>query len=202
MEGAASIYAIGSATAAIAGSPASSLIFEWFANWFHKKRLAKRVRGLILIRGVTTMCQKLTSPECVYIDCDSLHQTLQAPKSAEEVGKPSNPVDEILAFSIIKKHIINITNVFKGKIILVSKNNELLKSLPVKCENTFFAAFSKEMESNIGVIFPNEKEHHDAEVAKFRIMRELNEDRVFINDNMKELYENVSKKFGSKRIVL
>jgi hypothetical protein len=58
------------------------------------------------------------------------------------------------------------------------------------------------MESNIGVIFPNEKEHHDAEVAKFRIMRELNEDRVFINDNMKELYENVSKKFGSKRVVL
>ena len=28
------LYAIGSATAAIAGSPASTLVFEWLANWY------------------------------------------------------------------------------------------------------------------------------------------------------------------------
>jgi hypothetical protein len=198
----ASLYAIGSATAAIAGSPASTLVFEWLANWYHKKRLSKRVRGLILLKGVTSMCQKLTSPECVYIDCDCLYQTLTAPKSAEDVAKPANVVDDLLSFSIIKKHILNITSVFKGKIILVSKNPDLLKSLPLKSENIFFAAFSRDMEENIGVIFPNEAEHHAAEIAKYRIMRELDEERMFLNDNLKELYENVCKKFDSKKVML
>lgn len=198
----ASLYAIGSATAAIAGSPASTLVFEWLANWYHKKRLSKRLRGLILLKGVTSMCQKLTSPECVYIDCDCLYQTLTAPKSAEDVAKPANVVDDLLSFSIIKKHILNITSVFKGKIILVSKNPDLLKSLPLKSENIFFAAFSRDMEENIGVIFPNEAEHHAAEIAKYRIMRELDEERMFLNDNLKDLYENVCKKFDSKKVML
>ena len=197
-----SIYAISSSLSAIAGATPTNLIADWIFNRFHKRRLAKRVRGLVLLKGVTTLCQKLTTNQCVYIDCDSLYQTLTAPKSAEEVGKPSNPVDEIMAFSIIKKHIINITTVFKGKIILVSKNPELLKMLPVKSENTYFFAFSREMESNIGVIFPNEKEHHDAEVSKFRILQEFDAERIVLNDTLKELYENVAKKFDSKRVQL
>jgi hypothetical protein len=198
----AGLYAIGSATAAIAGSPASTLVFEWLANWYHKKRLSKRVRGLILLKGVTTMCQKLTSPDCVYIDCDSLYQQLNAPKSAEDVSKVANVVDDLLSFSIIKKHILNITSVFKGKMILVSKNPELLKSLPVKNENIFFAAFSRDMEQNIGVIFPNESDHHAAEISKYRIMLDLDEERMFLNENLKELYENVCKKFDSKKVML
>lgn len=198
----AGLYAIGSAVGAVAGSPASSLIFDVLINWFHKKRLAKRVRGLLMMKGVTTLCQKLTSPDCVYIDVDSLQQTLNAPKSAEEANKPSNPVDDILAYSIIKKHIINISSVFKGKIILVSKNYELLKSLPVKLENIYFAVFSRELEGNIGVIFQNEKEHRDAEVQKFRDLQHFVTERIYINDSMKELYENTEKIFCSKKVQL
>lgn len=198
----ASIYAIGSGVSALASAAQSNLLADWILNWFHKRRLSKRVRGLVLLKGGTTLCQKLTTPECVYIDCDSLYQTLNAPKSADDVAKPSNPVDEIMAYSIIKKHIINITSVFKGKIILVSKCLELLKTLPVKNENTFFFAFSREMESNIGVIFPNEKEHHEATVNKFRIIQQFDAERIILNDNMKELYENVANKFDSKRVML
>jgi hypothetical protein len=202
METAASIYAIGSGVSALAGAAPSNLIADWIASWFHKRRLAKRVRAVVLLKGVTTLCQKLTTPECVYIDCDSLYQTLNSPKSADEVAKPSNPVDEIMAYSIIKKHIINITSVFKGKIILVSKCLELLKTLPVKNENIYFFAFSREMETNIGVIFPNDKEHHDATVSKFRILQQFDTERIVLNDNMKDLYESVAKKFDSKRVML
>lgn len=197
-----SIYAISSGVSALAGAAPTSILADWIFSWFHKKRLAKRVRGLVLLKGVTTLCQKLTTSECVYIDCDSLYQTLNIPKSAEDVTLPSNPVDEIMAYSVIKKHIINITSVFKGKIVLVSKSLELLKTLPVKSENTFFAAFSRDMESNIGVIFPNDKEHHQAEVSKFRILQHFDAERIFLNDNMKELYDNVCKKFDSKRVML
>jgi hypothetical protein len=204
---AAGVYAIGSGVAAMAGSPASSLLVDWFSSWWHKRRLAKRVRGLVLLKGITTLCTKLTTNEVVYIDCDSLLQTLQMPKDAEELAAQqtgakhpaSNPIDMLLAHAVIKNHIINITQVFKGKIILVSKTLDLLHALPVKRENIFFAAFSKEMEENIGVIFANEAAHHQAMVEKFRIMREIDEERVYIADNLKDLYDKTSAKFGSIR---
>jgi len=199
----AGLYAIGSGVSALAGSPASSLLFDWVSNWYHKRRLRQRVRGLVMLKGVTTLCQKLTTSEVVYIDCDSLWQTLQAPRDAEALAKQQNgeinPVDAVLAYCTIKRHIINICAVFKGKIVLVSKSLDLLHALPVKHENIYFAAFSKEMESNVTVIFPDVTSHHKAEVDKFRVMREIDEEHTYISDTMKELYDATAEKFGSKR---
>jgi hypothetical protein len=207
---AAGIYALSSSVSAVAGSPASSLLFDWVSSWWQKRRLSKRVRGLVLLKGITTLCQKLSTPEVVYIDCDSLLQSLKLPHSAEELAAQqsgvkhpvSNPIDELMCHAVVKNHIINITNVFKGKIVLVSKTLDLLYALPVKRENIYFAAFSKEMETNIGVIFANDVDHHRAEVEKFRIMREIEEERVYISDTMKDLYEKTADKFGSKRTQL
>jgi hypothetical protein len=207
---AAGIYSISSGVAALAGSPASSLLVDWFSSWWNKRRLAKRVRGLVLLKGITSLCTKLTTGDVVYIDCDSLLQTLQMPKDAEELAAQqsgvkhptSNPIDSLMCHAVVKNHIINITNVFKGKIVLVSKTADLLYALPVKRENIYFAAFSKEMEQNIGVIFANEADHHRAEVEKFRIIREIAEERVYVCDSMKDLYDKTAEKFGSKRTQL
>ena len=200
-----SIYAIGSGVAALAGSPASSLLADMLSSWWHKRRLRRRVSGLILVKGVSTMCQKLSNSECVYIDCDTLWQNLNAPSCAESHAKNPdeiNPVDAMISYSIIKNHIINITNVFRGKIILVSKCHDLLRALPVKNENIYFAAFSKEMESNVCVIFSSEQEHHEAQLNKFRIMRSIPEERTYLCESMKDLYEKTCEKFGSKMVSL
>jgi len=104
-----------------------------------------------------------------------------------------------LAYSVIKRHIINITQVWKGKIVFVSKNLELLKTLPIKYENIYFGAFSKECEKNVSnVIYSTPEEHHQAEIQKFRVMRELPAERVFICDTIKELYEKSAEKFETK----
>lgn len=200
-----SIYAIGSGVSALAGSPASSMLADWFSSWWHKRRLSKRMRGLVLLKGVSTMCQRLSNSECVYIDCDTLWQTLNAPKDAESMAKKPediNPVDAMLAYAVIKNHIINITNVFKGKIILVSKSLDLLHALPLKREHFHFAAFSRDMESNIGIIFANEAEHNAAQIQKFRVMRDLPEERVFIVESLKDLYDKTAEKFGTKKVTL
>jgi len=201
-----SLYAISSGVAAVAGSPASSLFFDFIQNWYNKKRLARRVRGLILLKGITSMCAKLTNNETVYIDCDYLLQTLQMPKDAVDHNKnqhqQANPVDLMLSYSIIRKHILNIASIFKGQIILVSKTIDLLIALPVKYNNIYFAAFSRDMEANIGVIYSNEQEHHLAEIEKFRIMRNIDEEHTYIVDNLQDLYNKTADKFGSKRVQL
>jgi hypothetical protein len=202
-EVSAGIYAIGSACGAMAGSPVSTIFASWLGNKFAKYRLRKRLSALVMLRGVSTLCSKLTTPHVLFLDVDKLFQTLNVPESAAaDASGQRNPVDVLLSYPVIRAHIVNVASVYKGRIVLVSKSLELLHALPVKEEAITFAAFSRQCEENIKVIYPSEAEHHAGEIEKYRIIRELKEEQIFISDSLAELYKKVEERYGVKRVQL
>ena len=200
-----SLYAIGSAVGAVAGSPATTAIFDAVGNWWTRRKLRHRVRGLVMMKGCSTLCEKLTTTDCVFIDCDKLLQNLTIPVDAEsDKKKPDdpNPVDKLLCYGIIKRHITNIAGVWKDRIVLVSRHLDLLEMLPVQKKNIHFCAFSKEAEKNLGVIYSNEAEHAEAQLNKFRTIQELPETQVYIADSLKEAYDMTKSRFDCKKSAL
>ena len=206
MEATAGIYAIGSAVGAMAGSPVSSIFASWLGNWFAKRRLRKRLSALIILKGVSTLCSKLTTGDVLFLDVDKLFQTLNVPVDATADAAAQhaqrNPVDVLLSYPVIRSHIVNVASVYKGRIILVSKSLELIHSLPVREEAITFACFSRACEENIKVIYPSEAEHHAGEIEKYRILREIPETQMFVSDSLAELYKKVEEKYGVKRVQL
>ena len=205
MEATAGIYAIGSAVGAMAGSPASSLFASWLGNKWAKYRLRKRLSALIMLRGVSTLCSKLTTADVLFLDVDKLFQTLNVPlDAAADAAAPAqrNPVDVLLSYPVIRSHIVNVASVYKGRIVLVSKSLELLHSLPVKEEAITFAAFSRACEENIKVIYPTEADAHAGEVEKYRVIRQLPETQMFVSDSLAELYKKTEERYGVKRVQL
>jgi hypothetical protein len=203
MEATAGIYAIGSACAAVAGSPVSSIFASWLGNRFAKYRLRKRLSALVMLRGVSTLCSKLTTPHVLFLDVDKLWQTLNVPLDATaDASAQRNPVDVLLSYPVIRSHIVNVASVYKGRIVLVSKSLELIHALPVREEAITFAAFSRQCEENIKVIYPSEHAAHEGEVEKYRIIRELKEEQIFISDSLAELYKKVEERYGVKRVQL
>jgi len=203
MEATAGIYAIGSAVGAMAGSPVSSIFASWLGNKFAKYRLRKRLSALVMLRGVSTLCAKLTTPHVLFLDVDKLYQTLNVAESAAaDASAQRNPVDVLLSYPVIRAHIVNVASVYKGRIVLVSKSLELIHALPVREEAITFAAFSRQCEENIKVIYPSEHAAHEGEVEKYRIIRELKEEQIFISDSLAELYKKVEERYGVKRVQL
>jgi hypothetical protein len=203
MEATAGIYAIGSAVGAMAGSPVSSIFASWLGNKFAKYRLRKRLSALVMLRGVSTLCAKLTTPHVLFLDVDKLFQTLNVAESAAaDASAQRNPVDVLLSYPVIRAHIVNVASVYKGRIVLVSKSLELIHALPVREEAITFAAFSRQCEENIKVIYPSEHAAHEGEVEKYRIIRELKEEQIFISDSLAELYKKVEERYGVKRVQL
>ena len=202
-EVSAGIYAIGSAVGAMAGSPVSSIFASWLGNKFAKYRLRKRLSALVMLRGVSTLCAKLTTPHVLFLDVDKLYQTLNVAESAAaDASAQRNPVDVLLSYPVIRAHIVNVASVYKGRIVLVSKSLELIHALPVREEAITFAAFSRQCEENIKVIYPSEHAAHEGEVEKYRIIRELKEEQIFISDSLAELYKKVEERYGVKRVQL
>lgn len=199
----ASVYAISSGISAIAGSPVSSVIGNWLGKWFLKRRLKRRSGGLLIMKGVSTLCQKLTTPTHLYLDVDRLYQQLTAPKSAEDLNKAAqhNPVDDYLAYPIIKNHISNISSIFKGQIILVSKSLDLLHAMPIYPESVLFGCFSKDMEESVGqIIYSSPTEHNSAIVEKFRDLQKIPPNQVIYVSTLNELYDKTAAHFGSTRV--
>ena len=78
--------------------------------------------------------------------------------------------------------------------------NKLLHCVKMDNENITFYAFSRDMEKNIGVIFPSEIERAHAELSKFRIMRQIDENQVVVVDNLGDLEKKVKEKYNLNKI--
>ena len=155
--------------------------------------------GILLLKGCSTLCQKLSNNEVLFFDIDILYKELTAPKEAGDNKEPG-VVENFTCYPILKNHVFNLTNIYTGKVVIVSHSLELLKAVGVYNENIKFYAFSKEMEKNIGVIFPSEIDRSHAELTKFRTIREHPEDQVVIIDSLKDLEDKIKAQYNQNSI--
>jgi hypothetical protein len=174
-----------------------------FSNWIYLKykkwKLKKRLTGVLLLKGVSTLCQKLSNSEVLLFDIDVLYRELTAPKEATDHKEPT-VVENYTAYPILRQHVFNLTNIYKGQIIVVSHNLDLLRAVGIYEENIRFYAFSKNMETNIGVIFPSEVDRAHCELTKFRYIRDLKEQQVVLVDNLQDLEKKIKEHYHQNNI--
>lgn len=178
----------------------NSSIGRLFTNYVYNKimswRLKRRLHGIILLKGVSTLCEKHSSNNILFLDIDKLFNELTAPKDATEANKAPSVLDSYMAYPIIRNHLYSISRCFKKNIVCVSHNIELLNALSIPTENTWFYAFSKEMDQRTGPLFPDEKAHADSIVSKLRIRDQFEEDHVIIVESMADLDVKIKIRFN------
>lgn len=189
------VYAISSLATAISSSPGRALT-SWLCHQFLKWKLKKKLFGIVLLKGCSTICQKLSSDQILFFDVDVLYHQLVAPKSAEEVNKKPTVLENYTAYPILRTHLYNLSKVYKNRIVIVSKSLELLKALGIYDDHLYFYAFSKEMEEKVSLIYTDEKVHKEAEVNKFRIKDQMKPSNVVIIESMADLESKLKTQFA------
>jgi hypothetical protein len=189
-----------SSVAGTVGKSVSGIFSTWMYAKYKKWRLKKRLTGVLLLKGVSTVCQKLSNNEVLFFDIDVLYRDLTSPKEAVEDHKEPTVVENFTAYPILRNHVFNLTNIYKGQIIIVSHSLELLRAVGIYEENIKFYAFSKAMEQNIGVIFPSEVDRAYAELTKFRTIREMNAEQIVLVDNLQDLEKKIKEQYHQNKI--
>jgi hypothetical protein len=189
-----------SSVAGTVGKSVSGIFSNWMYTKYKKWRLKKRLTGVLLLKGVSTISQKLSNNEVLFFDIDVLYRELTAPKEAVEDHKEPTVVENFTAYPILRNHVFNLTNIYKGQIIIVSHSLELLRAVGIYEENIKFYAFSKTMEQNIGVIFPSEVDRAYAELTKFRTIREMNAEQIVLVDNLQDLEKKLKEQYHQNKI--
>lgn len=199
-----SIYALSSGAIAAATSPPSSAVASWLSARYWKWRNRKKIFGCLIMKGKTTICNKLNSrdPPFLFLDVDTLYEKYAAPAEANTVNQIPSQLENYMIYPLIREHIQRCSQLYKGSIVLVSSNLDLLKSCPVYFSQIHFFPFSKEMEENIGVIFPSEKEHTAATINKFRYLREIPATQTTVVESLGDMEKKIKEKFGINTIAI
>jgi hypothetical protein len=190
-----------SSVASTVGKSVGGIFSTWIYHKYKKWRLKKRLTGCLLLKGVSTLAQKLSNSQVLFFDIDVIYRELTAPKEATDHKEPS-VVENYTAYPILRNHVFNLTNIYKGQIIVLSHNLELLRAVGVYEENIKFYAFSKDMEKNIGVIFPSEIDRAHCELTKFRYIRELKEEQIVLVDNLHDLEKKIKDFYHQNNITV
>lgn len=189
------LYAISSA---VVGTANSSL-GKAFTNYCYSKwmswRLKKRIHGIVLIKGVSHLCQRLSSPDILFLDVDILYEQLTAPKDAESVEKKPTVLESFMAYPIIRNHLYTISRVFKKNIVCVSHSHELVQALSISSENIWFYAFSREMDGRTLPLFTDEKAHAESVVNKLRTRDRFEENKIVVCESMSDLETKIKVRF-------
>ena len=189
-----------SSVAGTVGKSVSGIFSTWMYTKYKKWRLKKRLTGVLLLKGVSTICQKLSNNDVLFFDIDVLYRELTAPKEAVEDHKEPTVVENFTAYPILRNHVFNLTNIYKGQIIIVSHSLELLRAVGIYEENIKFYAFSKDMEKNIGVIFPTEIDRAYAELTKFRNIRDMDAEQIVLVDSLLDLEKKLKEQYHQNKI--
>jgi hypothetical protein len=189
------IYAI-SSTALSLNSSLGRAFTTYLYNKFMQWRLKRRIHGVVLLKGVSTICQKLSSSDNLFLDVDVLYAQLTAPKEASEVGRPPTVLENYMCYPIIRNHLYNVSRVFKKNIICVSHSQELIRALSIPAENTWFYAFSKEMDERTSPLFSSEKEHAESVVKKLRAREHFSESHIIVVESMADMESKLKAKFS------
>lgn len=190
-----------SSLAGTVGKSVGGIFSSWIYHKYKKWRLKKRLTGVLLLKGVSTLSQKLSNSEVLLFDIDVLYRELTISREASDHKEPS-VVENYTAYPILRNHVFNLTTIYKGQIIVVSHNLELLRAVGIYEENITFYAFSRTMETNIGVIFPSEVERAHCELTKFRYIRELKEEQIVLVDNLVDLEKKIKERYHQNQITV
>lgn len=190
------IYSISTAALSLnssLGRAFTQYLYSKFMSW----KLKRRLHAVILMKGCSTICQKYSSEQVLFLDIDVLYDQLTAPKEASDLQRARPSVlESYMAYPILRNHLYSISRAFKKNIVLVSKSYELIRAMNITVENTHFFAFSKEMDERTGPLFPDEKAHADSVVKKLRTREHFDDNHIVVVESMADLETKLKQKFG------
>lgn len=177
------------------GRAFTQYLYSKFMSW----KLKRRLHAVILMKGCSTICQRYSCSDVLFLDIDVLFEQLTAPKDSTEANKPPTILDSYMAYPILRNHLYNISRAFKKDIVVVSKSHELVRALNIPQNNSHFFCFSKEMDQRTILLFNgSEKEHAESIVNKLRTREHFTESQTVVVESMADLEAKLKHKFNIK----
>lgn len=172
-----------------AGGVASIFMLGKLLAWYYKRK----VSGLVLLKGKTTICNELGSEKLLFLDLDMF---LEKMPNYEDALKSKS--DMVLLHTALKEQIEKLMRVYQKPVVLVSRSYELLRIIGLKRKRIHFVCASKEAHRKAELMYKDAQQFASDEAQRLRLMNEIRPDNVKVFDNLADIKKIVAQVYNVK----
>lgn len=169
-----------------AGGVAGIFFLSKLLSWWYRRR----VSGLVLLKGKTTICNELSSDKLLFLDLDMLMEKM--PNFAEANKSKS---DMVLLHTALKEMMDKLLRAYQKPIVFVSRHHDLLKVLGLKRKKIYFVCGSKEAHKKAELMYKDPAQFASDEAERLRLLQQIKEKNVKVYDNLSEVKNIVKRLF-------
>ena len=170
-----------------AGGIAGIFMLSKMLTWYYRRR----VNGLVLLKGKTTLCNDLSSQNLLFLDIDMLLSKMPN----YEMAKVSKS-DMILIHTAFKEVIDKLLRQYHKPVVFVSRSYELLRLLGLRNKKIHFVCASQEAHKKAELMYKNPLEFASDEAQRLRLLQQVKNKHVRVFDNLADIKKIVKDIYG------
>ena len=176
--------AVGSATGVASLFLLSKLMLWWYR---------RRVSGLVLLKGKTTICKELSSDKLLFVDVDEYLEKKEGYGDAQ-----GDKAKMMLLYTQLRADVDKMIRAYQKPVIFVSRHKQLLKVLGIKKERMWFVCASREAHKKSELLYKKAEEYAADEAERLRLLRDFKDDHVKVFDALAEIPSIIRRLFKVK----
>lgn len=180
---------VGGSTAGIAGFFFISKVLAW---WYKR-----RVSGLVLLKGRTTLCSEMSNERLLFLDVDAYLEKMEEYKEAE-----NNKGQMILLYTALKSKVDKMIRAYQKPVVMVSRHRDLLRVLGVPNKRIWFVCASQEAHQKAKLMYRDETQFAHDEAQRLRLLQTIKKNNVRVFEKLSDMKDIVRRIFKIENIEL
>ena len=168
---------------------ASLFLISKLMLWWYRRR----VSGLVLLKGKTTICKKLSNDKLLFVDIDDYLEKKEGYKEALE-----DKSKMMLLYTALRSDVDKMIRSYQKPVVFVSRHKQLLKVLGIKKERLWFLCASRDAHKKSELLYNKAEEYAADEAERLRLLREFKDEKVKVFEQLTDINDIVKKLFKVK----
>lgn len=170
---------------------ASLFLLSKMMLWFYRRRIS----GLVLLKGKSTICKNISSEKLLFIDIDEYLEKKDGFAEAKD-----NKSKMMLLYTQLRSDVDKMIRAYGKPVVFVSRHRELLKVLGIKKEKMYFVCASRDAHKKSELLYDNAEEFAQDEAERLRLLREFKDKQVKVFNELADIPKVVKECFKVKEI--
>ena len=167
-----------------AGGVAGIFMLSKLLTWYYRRR----VNGLVMLKGKTTLCNELSSEKLLFLDLDMLLEKMPNYETAK-----ASRSDMILIHTAFKEVIDKLLRHYHKPVVFVSRSFELLRLIGVRPKKIHFVCASQEAHKKATIMYKERDEYIGDEAQRLRLLQQVKQSKVKVFDNLEDIKKIVKE---------
>lgn len=173
-------------SASSVGGVFSFLMLTKLFTWY----LRRKAKAILLLKGKTTLCNKYTSNDVIFLDIDNVLTDLpEYPKSKD------NPAKLFLLYPIVKQRVDVLVKGFRKPVVFVSRNWDLLRTMNISRKNIFYLCGSQEYHKKSQLLYSDPEQFAADDILRLKYLNTVPKKQIRICESLLDIDRHVRETF-------